>query len=70
MGILDSFKAIMQCAAFCKSPVGNTFTINNSDKKYIECLLSEYPYLKEFIIENSDKCCIIKYLGNEVVFNY
>ena len=47
MGILDSFKAIMQCAAFCKSPVGNTFTINNSDK-----------------------CCIIKYLGNEVVFNY
>jgi len=33
-------------------------------------MLSEYPYLKEFIIENSDKCCIIKYLGNEVVFNY
>ena len=70
MSILDSFKAIMQCTAFCKSPVGNIFTINNSDKEYIECLLSECPYLKKFIIENSDKCCVIKYLGNKVVFNY
>ena len=70
MDILDSFKTIMQCAIFCKSPVGNTFVINNADEKYIEYLLLEYPHLKEFITENSDKCCIIKYLGNEVIFNY
>jgi len=70
MDILDSFKTIIQCAIFCKSPVGNTFIINNTDKKYIEYLLLECPYLKEFITENSNKCCIIKYLGNEVIFNY
>jgi hypothetical protein len=70
MDILDSFKTIMQCAIFCKSPVGNTFIINNADEKYIEYLLSKRPHLKEFITENSDKRCIIKYLGNEVIFNY
>ena len=41
MDILDSFKTIMQCAIFCKSPVGNTFVINNADEKYIEYLLGD-----------------------------
>ena len=33
--MLETFRNILKCAVFCKTPINNTFIINNSDKKQL-----------------------------------
>lgn len=70
MIILDHFRGILLASVFCNTPIGNSFIINNADKKSVKFLLSEYPLLEKFIKTKTEEQCIIKYAGNTVVFNY
>ena len=66
--MIELYIGIIQASAFCKSPIGNTFIINNADEKAIEELIKELP--KTVNIEKDNEKCILKYLGETVIFRY
>jgi len=68
--MIDTFRNILKCTIFCKTPVGNTFIINNADKKAVGDLIKELSEVSGFNIENNDTECIIKIYGETVVFRY
>ena len=66
--MIEIFKGILRACAFCKTPTGNTFVIDNAEEKTVELLVKELP--GEVKVEKNEEVCVMKFAGQTVIFKY